>query len=184
MRCHILRFELHADRMCVKSRLLATVPVVLACGYVRLRMLAESESRQRNAYNGVTALAIESCRNRSTVTFLGLEDFCSERFRTAIRLPFHEGLAFTIFSNILLAFSLSITYFVYALAYWWLVAMNAQTREHYMLTRYTGDRSRSGLGSMNRKTFSLFCRRSCSPLRLQDSFLAFPLRSLERRPLL
>ena len=82
-------------------------------------MLAKSETRQRTAYGDATSLAVESCRNRRTVALLGLEDFFLERFRKAVQLPYKEGLTSTLFTNVLLAFSISVTYFVYALAYWW-----------------------------------------------------------------
>jgi ABC-type multidrug transport system fused ATPase/permease subunit len=99
--------------------LLATVPVVLASGYIRLRLLAKTETRQRTAYHEATAGAIESCRSRRTITALGLEDFCLARYREALHAPYKAGLTSSAFCNTLLAFSLTVTYFVYALAYWW-----------------------------------------------------------------
>jgi ABC-type multidrug transport system fused ATPase/permease subunit len=99
--------------------LLAAVPVMLASGYIRLRLLAKTETRQRTAYREATALAIECCRSRKTVTALRLEDFCLTRYHEALRAPYKAGLTSSVFCNTLLAFSLTITYFVYALAYWW-----------------------------------------------------------------
>ena len=42
-----------------------------------------------------------------------------EKYRAAIRKPYEESLKFNVLGSIILAFSLSVTYFVYALAYWW-----------------------------------------------------------------
>ena len=42
-----------------------------------------------------------------------------EKYRAAIRKPYEESLRFNVLGSIILAFSLSVTYFVYALAYWW-----------------------------------------------------------------
>ena len=109
----------HAVAWKIAVVLLAAVPVMLASGYVRLRMLAKTETRQRTAYSEATALAIECCRSRKTVTALGLEQFCLDRYRKALQGPYRNGLASSLLCNTLLAFSLAITYFVYALAYWW-----------------------------------------------------------------
>lgn len=99
--------------------LLAAVPIMLASGYIRLRMLAKSETRHRSAYSDATGLAIEACRSRKTVTILGLEEFILNRYHDSLQKRHKEGYSFTFFCNTLLAFSLAITYFVYALAYWW-----------------------------------------------------------------
>ncbi|KAK3699964.1 hypothetical protein LTR37_016208 [Vermiconidia calcicola] len=99
--------------------LLAAVPIMLVAGYVRLRLLAKSERRHRTAYSKATDLAVEACHNRRTVTILGLEDLNIDRYHQALRKPYKEGLASTVVCNLFLALSLAITYFVYALAYWW-----------------------------------------------------------------
>jgi ABC-type multidrug transport system fused ATPase/permease subunit len=111
----------HAVAWKIAIALLAAVPVMILSGYVRLRMLGKTETRQRTAYSEATALAIECCRSRKTVTALGLEDFCITRYRKALRSPYRAGLTSSVLCNTLLAFSLAITYFVYALAYWWSV---------------------------------------------------------------
>ncbi|KAK3690649.1 hypothetical protein LTR37_019051 [Vermiconidia calcicola] len=99
--------------------LLAAVPIMLVAGFVRLRLLAKSERRHRTAYSKATDLAVEACHNRTTVTILGLEDLNIDRYHQALRKPYKEGLASTVVCNLFLALSLAITYFVYALAYWW-----------------------------------------------------------------
>lgn len=99
--------------------LLAAVPIMLVSGYVRLRLLAKGELRHRTAYTKPTSLAIEACRNRRTVILFGLEDRILKDYRRALMKPHRAGFRFTIICNTLLALSFSITYFVYALAYYW-----------------------------------------------------------------
>jgi len=95
------------------------VPVMLAAGYVRLRVLALAESRHRSAYNDAAAIAAEACNNMRTVASLGRERNVYDIYRNALSQPYRSGVKFTLISNTLLALSLSITYFVYALAYYW-----------------------------------------------------------------
>lgn len=99
--------------------LLAAVPVMITAGYVRLRVLALAENRHRSAYNDAASIAAEACRGIRTIASLGRERGVSESFKAAVKEPYEKGIRFTLITNTLLALSFSITYFVYALAYWW-----------------------------------------------------------------
>ncbi|QIW95154.1 hypothetical protein AMS68_000672 [Peltaster fructicola] len=99
--------------------LICCVPVLALAGYARVRILAKSEDNQRNAYNSAAGIAAESCRSIRTVATLGLQDIVMQRYRAALETPYKNRLRITISTNALLAFSFAITYFVYALAYWW-----------------------------------------------------------------
>lgn len=99
--------------------LLAAVPVMLLAGFLRLRILAKAEEHHQTAYNDAAALASEATSSMQIVAVFGLESHFLERYREAIRKPYEEHLRFSLLGNILLAFSLSVTYFVYSLAYWW-----------------------------------------------------------------
>jgi ATP-binding cassette subfamily B (MDR/TAP) protein 1 len=99
--------------------LMTCVPVLVIAGYLRLRILTKSEQHHRNAYNKAASIAAESCRNMRTISILGLEENVQQRYQKALEGPYKRGLRFTFASNALLAFSYAITYFVYALAYWW-----------------------------------------------------------------
>ncbi|KAI7556123.1 multidrug resistance-like protein, partial [Hortaea werneckii] len=99
--------------------LLAAVPVVLAAGYTRLQVLNSADNRRRSAYRSATGFAVQVCQSRRTVAVYGLEDRVLEKYHNMLRLPFKKSQVFTAWSNILLAASFAITYFVYALAYWW-----------------------------------------------------------------
>ncbi|RYN69761.1 Multidrug resistance protein 1 [Alternaria tenuissima] len=99
--------------------LLAAVPVMLLAGFLRLRILAMAEEHHQTAYNDAAALASEATSSMQIVAVFGLESHFLDGYREAIRKPYEEHLRFSVLGNILLAFSLSITYFVYSLAYWW-----------------------------------------------------------------
>ncbi|KAK7530387.1 leptomycin B resistance protein pmd1 [Phyllosticta citribraziliensis] len=99
--------------------LLAAVPIMLLAGFFRLRVLSMAQERQETSYNDAAALASEACSAIRTVAALGRERHVLKQYRSAIQGPYEQSLKFTLTGNILLAFSLAITYFVYALAYWW-----------------------------------------------------------------
>jgi ABC-type multidrug transport system fused ATPase/permease subunit len=99
--------------------LLSAVPIMLLAGFLRLRILAKAEERHQSSYTAAAALASEACAGIQTVAALGRERDVLQMYRAAIQKPYEESLRFAVMGNILLAFSLSVTYFVYALAYWW-----------------------------------------------------------------
>jgi ATP-binding cassette, subfamily B (MDR/TAP), member 1 len=109
----------HAIAWKIAVVLLSAVPIMVASGFIRLRLLAKSERRHRTAYSAATALAVEVCHGRRTVAMLRLEEHSRQRYHEALQKPYMEGLLPTVACNLFLAFSLAITYFVYALAYWW-----------------------------------------------------------------
>ncbi|EFQ90040.1 hypothetical protein PTT_13462 [Pyrenophora teres f. teres 0-1] len=99
--------------------LLGAVPIMLGAGFLRLRILHIAETHHQTAYNDAAALASEATSSMQIVAVFGLESHFLEAYREAIRKPYEKHLRFSIFGNILLAFSLSVTYFVYSFAYWW-----------------------------------------------------------------
>ncbi|GAB7361957.1 hypothetical protein MBLNU230_g1994t1 [Neophaeotheca triangularis] len=99
--------------------LLSAVPVVLLSGYSRLKILQMSEARHTTAYSRAASLASEACRSIRTVVILGREQGVLDEYKASLKEPYKKGLRFTVISNVLLAFAFAITYFVYALAYWW-----------------------------------------------------------------
>lgn len=99
--------------------LLCAVPVMVIAGFFRLRMLAKSEERHQTAYNDAAALASEACASIKTVAALGTERDVLWAYRRAVQKPYQDSVKFSALASMLLAASLSISYFVYALAYWW-----------------------------------------------------------------
>lgn len=99
--------------------LLCAVPVMVVAGFLRLRIMAKNEERHQTAYNSAAAMASEACAAIQTVAALGRERDVLWMYKMAVQKPYEESLKFSIWANSLLAFSYSITYFVYALAFWW-----------------------------------------------------------------
>ncbi|KAL9622501.1 MAG: hypothetical protein Q9160_003177 [Pyrenula sp. 1 TL-2023] len=99
--------------------LLAAVPIMLLAGFFRLRVLANIQRRHETAYNSAAALASEACSKIRTVASLSQERPFVSKYREAIKAPYRASIKQSLIGNLLLAFSLAITYFVYALAYWW-----------------------------------------------------------------
>ncbi|KAH8151197.1 uncharacterized protein LAJ45_04899 [Morchella importuna] len=99
--------------------LLAAVPVMIVSGFLRLRVLAKFEQRHETAYLDAATLATEACTAIRTIAALGREQDVSRLYNEAVDKPYQESLRFIVQGNFWLAFALAITYFVYALAYYW-----------------------------------------------------------------
>ncbi|PUU81302.1 ABC transporter-like protein [Tuber borchii] len=99
--------------------LLAAVPIMLASGFLRLRVLAKFQQRHETAYVEAAALATEACTAIKTIAALGRENDITRLYGEAVDKPYRESLRFIVTGNFWLALALSITYFVYALAYYW-----------------------------------------------------------------
>ncbi|RPB08029.1 P-loop containing nucleoside triphosphate hydrolase protein [Morchella conica CCBAS932] len=88
-------------------------------GFLRLRVLAKFEQRHETAYLDAATLATEACTAIRTIAALGREQDVSRLYNEAVDKPYQESLRFIVQGNFWLAFALAITYFVYALAYYW-----------------------------------------------------------------
>ncbi|KAH7355097.1 ABC transporter-like protein [Rhexocercosporidium sp. MPI-PUGE-AT-0058] len=99
--------------------LFATSPIVMLAGFARIRVLARVEEKNQHAYTEAAALASEACSNIRTIAALGTERLTSERFNLAVGKYEKQTFRGTALGNLILAFALAVTYFVYALAYWW-----------------------------------------------------------------
>lgn len=99
--------------------LLSAVPVMVLAGFFRLRVLDRVEQRHATAYNDAAAMASEACRKFRTVAAFGREPAILLEYQTQVAQIYNESFKLTLAGNLMLAFSLAITYFVYALAYYW-----------------------------------------------------------------
>lgn len=90
--------------------LLAAVPIMLLAGFFRLRVLANIQRRHETAYNSATALASEACSKIRTVASLSQEKPFFSKYREAIEAPYRASIKHSVIGNLLLAFSLAITY--------------------------------------------------------------------------
>ncbi len=95
------------------------VPIILFAGYMRLKVLADFQKRHETAYIKSNSLAIEAVQCIKTVASLGREEDVMRKFERSLEKPYREGMRHYLFGNIFLALALSISYFIYAFAYWW-----------------------------------------------------------------
>lgn len=99
--------------------ILALVPIILAAGYLRLKVLADFQKRHETAYIKSNSLAIEAVQCIKTVASLGREEDVMLKFQRALQKPYRESMRHFLVGNVFLALALSISYFIYAFAYWW-----------------------------------------------------------------
>lgn len=99
--------------------ILSLVPIILAAGYLRLKVLADFQKRHETAYIKSNSLAIEAVQCIKTVASLGREEDVMRKFERSLEKPYRESKRHFLFGNVFLALALSISYFIYAFAYWW-----------------------------------------------------------------
>ncbi|WFD18638.1 hypothetical protein MCAP1_000844 [Malassezia caprae] len=99
--------------------ILATVPILVAAGYLRLKVIADFQKRHETAYAQSTALAVEAVSYMRTVAALGRERDVLQLFAYSLERPYRESMRHLVVGNMFLAISLSISYFIYGFAYWW-----------------------------------------------------------------
>lgn len=99
--------------------LIWTVPLMMAAGYLRLKVLADFQRRHATAYRGANAIAVEAVNNIGTVQGLGSESNICDRFQHSLVVPYKAGLRHIFIGNVILAGALSLSYFIYGFAYYW-----------------------------------------------------------------
>lgn len=99
--------------------ILATVPILITAGYLRLKVIADFQKRHETAYARSTAIAVEAASCIRTVASLGREEDVLQLFEYSLQKPYRESVKHILLGNVCLAVSLSISYFIYGFAYWW-----------------------------------------------------------------
>lgn len=99
--------------------LLPTLPVLLASGFMRLRVLAQFQERHQKAFADATSLTIEAVDQIRTISAFSLESPIYAAFRRSLKGPYEDTQRAIASSNAWLALSFSVSNLVYALAYWW-----------------------------------------------------------------
>ncbi|KKY25491.1 putative multidrug resistance protein 1 [Phaeomoniella chlamydospora] len=99
--------------------LLATVPVLLTAGFMRLHVLAQFQERHQKQFAEATAITLEAVSNIKLVTAFSLQLGIYQDFSRALQGPYKATLKAIAHGNIWLSLAYSISNLVYALAYWW-----------------------------------------------------------------
>lgn len=99
--------------------LLATIPVLLASGVLRLRIIAQYQKKHQKAFAQATAVTIEAVDNIRSIAAFSLERETYEVFKRSLKAPYKANLRSILHGNFWLSLAYSISNLVYALAYWW-----------------------------------------------------------------
>ncbi|KAK7911115.1 hypothetical protein PG985_013596 [Apiospora marii] len=97
----------------------ATIPLVLACGWVRLQMLALFDAQTRRDGVDAASFATEIVRAAGTVASLGLEEFVLARYDGFLARQAERSLGSILRASSLYAASQSVVYLASALALWY-----------------------------------------------------------------
>ncbi|ORX81763.1 leptomycin B resistance protein pmd1 [Basidiobolus meristosporus CBS 931.73] len=98
---------------------LAAVPVMLASGFLRVRIVALFHQRHQTAYVKSAALASEAIGAIQTVVALTRESDVCRLYHESLEGPYRDSLRSIMTGNFWLALGYSISYLIYSLAYWW-----------------------------------------------------------------
>ncbi|GAD96521.1 multidrug resistance protein 1, 2, 3 [Paecilomyces variotii No. 5] len=99
--------------------LLATIPVLLYSGLMRLRVQAQFAERHQKAFADANAITVEAVDNIKIIAAFSLEDEAYQVYSRSLRGPYRATMKVIAWSNMWLALAFSISNLVYALAYWW-----------------------------------------------------------------
>ncbi|KAK2750386.1 ABC multidrug transporter mdr4 [Myotisia sp. PD_48] len=99
--------------------LLATIPVLLASGVLRLRILAQYQKKHQKAFAHATSITVEAIDNIKSIAAFSLERETYGVFKRSLQGPYKENLKSILHGNFWLSLAYSISNLVYALAYWW-----------------------------------------------------------------
>ncbi|KAL1969362.1 hypothetical protein VTN77DRAFT_9555 [Rasamsonia byssochlamydoides] len=109
----------HAIAWKIAVVLLATVPVLLSAGVMKLRLQAQFAERHQKAFAEATAITVEAVDGIKTVAAFSLENEVYQVYSRSLRGPYQATLKAIAWGNLWLSLAFSISNLVYALAYWW-----------------------------------------------------------------
>ncbi|KAL9613823.1 MAG: hypothetical protein Q9167_001670 [Letrouitia subvulpina] len=99
--------------------LLATLPLLLGSGFMRLRVLAQLQTRHQIAYSTSIGITVEAVSSIKTVASLGLEAEFYQVYSRSLGGPYQASIRAISYANFWLATAFSVSNLIYALAYWW-----------------------------------------------------------------
>lgn len=99
--------------------LLATLPILLGAGIMRLRVLAQLQNRHQLAYAISVGITIEAVNSIRTVASLGLEHELLAVYNRSLASPYKASFKEIAVADFWLATAYSVSNLIYALAYWW-----------------------------------------------------------------
>lgn len=98
---------------------LATVPLILGAGSMRLVVLARFAARHKDAFTTSVGIAVEAIGSIRTVAALSLQDEVLNTYRRSLKAPIRETTKQSLYANMWLALAYGLPTFIYALSFWW-----------------------------------------------------------------
>ena len=112
----------------------ATIPIVLACGLVRLKILAELARQSKAAYEASATYACEASAAIKTVASLTLEAHIRGHYHDILETQREKSVVSTLKSSTLYAASQSFNFLCIALAFWY--GGHLIIYEHYSMLQF------------------------------------------------
>ncbi|KAJ0358145.1 hypothetical protein COL154_009394 [Colletotrichum chrysophilum] len=97
----------------------ATVPILLACGFLRFWLLSRFQQRAKAAYESSASFASEAVASMRTVASLSIESDIISRYREALKTQQRQSLISVAKSSLLYAAAQSLLFLCFALGYWY-----------------------------------------------------------------
>jgi len=98
---------------------IATMPVVISCGFLRFWMLAHYQRRSKRAYAGSAGFASEAITAIRTVASLTREEDVLRQYKESLAAQQRESLKSVLKSSTLYAASQSLMFLAFALGFWY-----------------------------------------------------------------
>ncbi|GAB1320227.1 GTPase-activating protein [Madurella fahalii] len=98
---------------------IATMPIVIGCGFFRFWMLAHYQRRAKRAYAGSASYASEAITAMRTVAALTREDDVLRQYRESLAVQQRASLISVLKSSLLYAASQSFMFLAFALGFWY-----------------------------------------------------------------
>lgn len=111
-----------------------TIPLLLLCGWTRLKMLALLEKQSKSAYERSATYACEAASSMRTVASLTVERHIFSTYRDILQKQRRHSALSTVKSSLLYAATQSINFLCAALAFWW--GGRLIVSDHYSMFAY------------------------------------------------
>ncbi|KAI1393325.1 putative ABC multidrug transporter [Hypoxylon trugodes] len=98
---------------------LATVPLMLGSGIMQMRIISRFSERHENAFSKSVGITVEAVNSIKTVAALSLEQEVLEAYRRSLSAPRKEMTRSSLWANLFLSITYSISNLIYAFIYWW-----------------------------------------------------------------
>ncbi|KAI4090354.1 MAG: hypothetical protein LQ344_004784 [Seirophora lacunosa] len=99
--------------------LLATLPILLGSGFMRLWAVSNLQVQHQRLYARPAGISLEAVASIKTIAGYSLEGVFYERYRHSLQAPYKASLRGLAYTNFWLATAYSVSFLIYALAYWW-----------------------------------------------------------------